>query len=138
MAVDIPRMPPPTMMKSCITPRSPCGSPDLPGPAEPCHDSIMESTLAKSPRRPHSVLVAIAPRRIPSTPRPTHGAPLRGPRRRSPDLDGRDLEYRTRLMPIVTRLIAVSGLGWRESARRAGLPSPKLSDLLSGRLEPPS
>ncbi len=38
-------------------------------------------------------------------------------------------------MRIVTRLIAVSELGSREIARRAGLPAQKVSDLLSGRLE---
>ncbi|MAR71483.1 MULTISPECIES: XRE family transcriptional regulator [Halomonas] len=57
------------------------------------------------------------------------------PPRRCPDLDVRDLEQRTRLMRIVTRLIAVSDLGSREIARRAGLPMQKISDLLSGRLE---
>lgn len=38
-------------------------------------------------------------------------------------------------MRIVTRLIAVSDLGCREIARRAGLPTQKISDLLAGRLE---
>ncbi|SEL69933.1 XRE family transcriptional regulator [Halomonas daqiaonensis] len=57
------------------------------------------------------------------------------PPRRSPDLDVRDLEKRTRLMRIITRLIAVSDLGSRDIARRAGLPMQKISDLLSGKLE---
>ncbi|MGM0833549.1 helix-turn-helix domain-containing protein [Halomonas qinghailakensis] len=57
------------------------------------------------------------------------------PPRSSPDLDVRDLEKRTRLMRIITRLIAVSDLGSREIARRAGLPVQKISDLLAGRLE---
>nr|WP_300309698.1 XRE family transcriptional regulator [Halomonas sp.] len=65
------------------------------------------------------------------------------PPRRCPDIDTRsdvkedvrDLEQRTRLMRVVTRLIAVSDLGSREIARRAGLPMQKMSDLLSGRLE---
>ncbi|GED22365.1 hypothetical protein HHA01_13420 [Halomonas halmophila] len=38
-------------------------------------------------------------------------------------------------MRIITRLIAVSDLGSRDIARRAGLPLQKVSDLLSGRLE---
>ncbi|MCH4562173.1 helix-turn-helix domain-containing protein [Halomonas sp. EGI 63088] len=38
-------------------------------------------------------------------------------------------------MRIITRLIAVSDLGSREIARRAGLPMQKISDLLAGRLE---
>ncbi|GEN24847.1 hypothetical protein HCU01_27960 [Halomonas cupida] len=38
-------------------------------------------------------------------------------------------------MRIVTRLIAVSDLGSREIARRAGIPIQKISDLLSGKLE---
>ncbi|RUR34126.1 MULTISPECIES: XRE family transcriptional regulator [Vreelandella] len=57
------------------------------------------------------------------------------PPRSSPDLDVRDLEKRTRLMRIITRLIAVSDLGSREIARQAGLPVQKVSDLLAGRLE---
>ncbi|MDN3524622.1 XRE family transcriptional regulator [Halomonas sabkhae] len=57
------------------------------------------------------------------------------PPRSCPDLDVRDLEQRTRLMRIITRLIAVSDLGSRDIARRAGLPLQKVSDLLSGRLE---
>ena len=57
------------------------------------------------------------------------------PPRSSPDLDVRDLEKRTRLMRIITRLIAVSDLGSREIARQAGLPVQKISDLLAGRLE---
>ncbi|XKF07153.1 helix-turn-helix domain-containing protein [Vreelandella aquamarina] len=57
------------------------------------------------------------------------------PPRSSPDLDVRELEKRTRLMRIITRLIAVSDLGSREIARQAGLPVQKISDLLAGRLE---
>ncbi|MFI0471820.1 helix-turn-helix domain-containing protein [Halomonas sp. HMF6819] len=57
------------------------------------------------------------------------------PPRSSPDLDVRELEKRTRLMRIITRLVAVSDLGSREIARRAGLPVQKISDLLAGRLE---
>ena len=57
------------------------------------------------------------------------------PPRSSPALDVRDLEKRTRLMRIITRLIAVSDLGSREIARQAGLPVQKISDLLAGRLE---
>ena len=57
------------------------------------------------------------------------------PPRSSPDLDVRDLEKRTRLMRIITCLIAVSDLGSREIARQAGLPVQKISDLLAGRLE---
>nr|WP_236995539.1 helix-turn-helix domain-containing protein [Halomonas huangheensis] len=38
-------------------------------------------------------------------------------------------------MRIVTRLIAVSDLGSREIARRAGIPMQKISDLLAGKLE---
>lgn len=79
--------------------------------------------------------VAIANWSIMSTARHTLAADLLDPPRRSPDLDVRDLEKRTRLMRIVTRLIAVSDLGCREIARRAGLPAQKVSDLLAGRLE---
>ena len=57
------------------------------------------------------------------------------PPRSSPDLDVRELEKRTRLMRIITRLIAVSDLGSREIARQAGLPVQKISDLLAGRRE---
>ena len=57
------------------------------------------------------------------------------PQRSSPDHDVRELEKRTRLMRIITRLIAVSDLGSREIARQAGLPVQKISDLLAGRLE---
>lgn len=57
------------------------------------------------------------------------------PPRSSPDLEVRELEKRTRLMRIITRLIAVSDLGSREIARQAGLPVQKISDLLAGRLE---
>ncbi|PXY00180.1 XRE family transcriptional regulator [Halomonas sp. LBP4] len=70
-----------------------------------------------------------------STARHTAHAELIDPPRSSPDLDVRDLEHRTRLMRIITRLIAVSDLGSREIARRAGLPMQKISDLLAGRLE---
>lgn len=70
-----------------------------------------------------------------STARLSTNAELLDPPRRCPDLDVRDLEQRTRLMRIITRMIAVSDLGSREIARRAGLPMQKLSDLLSGRLE---
>ncbi|MFC4973123.1 XRE family transcriptional regulator [Halomonas beimenensis] len=63
------------------------------------------------------------------------GADRLEPPPRCPDLDVRDLEQRTRLMRIITRLIAVSDLGNREIARRAGLPMQKISDLLAGRLE---
>ncbi|MGQ4879376.1 XRE family transcriptional regulator [Billgrantia sp. LNSP4103-1] len=70
-----------------------------------------------------------------STARHSSNAELLDPPRRSPDLDVRDLEKRTRLMRIVTRLIAVSDLGCRDIARRAGLPAQKISDLLAGRLE---
>jgi predicted XRE-type DNA-binding protein len=38
-------------------------------------------------------------------------------------------------MRIITRLIAVSDMGSREIARRAGLPVQKVSDLLAGKLE---
>jgi predicted XRE-type DNA-binding protein len=67
--------------------------------------------------------------------RHTATADVLDPPRRSPDLDVRDLEKRTRLMRIVTRLIAVSEFGSREIARRAGVPAQKVSDLLAGRLE---
>ena len=70
-----------------------------------------------------------------STARHSTTAELLDPPRSCPDLDVRDLEQRTRLMRIITRMIAVSDLGSREIARRAGLPMQKLSDLLSGRLE---
>lgn len=45
------------------------------------------------------------------------------------------MEHRTRLMRVVTRRIAVSELGNREIARRAGIPTQRISDLLAGRLE---
>ncbi|MDR5859976.1 hypothetical protein FZZ93_08710 [Halomonas eurihalina] len=64
-----------------------------------------------------------------------HTDPSDPPPRRCPDLDVRDLEQRTRLMRIITRLIALSDLGNRDIARRAGLPMQKVSDLLAGRLE---
>lgn len=70
-----------------------------------------------------------------STARATATAEQLDPPRSSPDLDVRELEKRTRLMRIITRLIAVSDLGSREIARRAGLPVQKISDLLAGRLE---
>nr|WP_298249261.1 XRE family transcriptional regulator [uncultured Halomonas sp.] len=70
-----------------------------------------------------------------STARQSRTAESLDPPRSSPDLDVRDLEHRTRLMRIVTRLIAVSDLESREIARRAGLPMQKISDLLAGKLE---
>ena len=70
-----------------------------------------------------------------STARSTAHADLHDPPRSSPDLDVRELERRTRLMRIITRLIAVSDMGSREIARRAGLPVQKVSDLLAGKLE---
>ncbi|UYG07092.1 helix-turn-helix domain-containing protein [Halomonas sp. M4R1S46] len=70
-----------------------------------------------------------------STASPSTAAEFLDPPRRCPDLDVRDLEQRTRLMRIITRLIAVSDLGNRDIARRAGIPMQKISDLLSGRLE---
>nr|WP_297459042.1 XRE family transcriptional regulator [uncultured Halomonas sp.] len=45
------------------------------------------------------------------------------------------MEKRSRLMRVVTRRIAVSELGNREIARRAGIPTQRISDLLAGRLE---
>ncbi|MDW5377787.1 XRE family transcriptional regulator [Halomonas sp. HP20-15] len=51
------------------------------------------------------------------------------------DFDVRDMEHRTRLMRVVTRRIALSELGNREIARRAGIPTQRISDLLAGRLE---
>lgn len=51
------------------------------------------------------------------------------------DFDIRDMEKRTRLMRVVTRRIALSELGNREIARRAGIPTQRISDLLAGRLE---
>ncbi|SHE44816.1 Predicted DNA-binding protein, contains XRE-type HTH domain [Modicisalibacter ilicicola DSM 19980] len=47
----------------------------------------------------------------------------------------RDMEKRSRLMRVVTRRIAFSELDNREIARRAGIPSQRISDLLAGRLE---
>lgn len=70
-----------------------------------------------------------------STARSTAHADMLDPPRSSPDLDVRELEKRTRLMRIITRLIAVSDMGSREIARRAGLPVQKVSDLLAGKLE---
>ncbi len=71
-----------------------------------------------------------------STARSSAHAELTDPPRTSPDdFDVRELENRTRLMRIITRLIAISDLGSREIARRAGLPVQKVSDLLAGRLE---
>nr|WP_299246030.1 XRE family transcriptional regulator [uncultured Halomonas sp.] len=49
--------------------------------------------------------------------------------------DVRDMEKRSRLMRVVTRRIAFSELDNREIARRAGIPSQRISDLLAGRLE---
>lgn len=60
---------------------------------------------------------------------------LTDPPRTSPDLDVRDLEKRTRLMRVVTRLIAVSELGNHEIAREAEMSKQKVSHLLAGRLE---
>ncbi|SFH26905.1 XRE family transcriptional regulator [Modicisalibacter xianhensis] len=51
------------------------------------------------------------------------------------DFDVRDMEKRTRLMRVVTRRIALSELGNREIARRAGIPPQRISDLLAGRIE---
>lgn len=51
------------------------------------------------------------------------------------DFDVRDMEKRTRLMRVVTRRIALSELGNREIARRAGIPTRRISDLLAGRIE---
>ncbi|QNI02285.1 XRE family transcriptional regulator [Halomonas sp. SH5A2] len=70
-----------------------------------------------------------------STARSTAHADLLDPPRSSPDLDVRELEKRTRLMRVITHLIAVSDMGSREIARRAGLPVQKVSDLLAGKLE---
>ncbi|MFN2410959.1 MAG: XRE family transcriptional regulator [Halomonas sp.] len=70
-----------------------------------------------------------------STARLTAHADLLDPPRSSPDLDVRELEKRTRLMRIIARLVAVSDMGSREIARRAGLPVQKVSDLLAGKLE---
>lgn len=71
-----------------------------------------------------------------STARSYANAEMTDPPRSCPDeLDVRELEKRTRLMRIIIRLIAVSELGSREIARRAGLPVQKVSDLLAGRLE---
>lgn len=50
-------------------------------------------------------------------------------------LDVRELEKRSRLMRVVTRRIALSDLSNREIAQRAGVPTQRLSDLLSGKLE---
>nr|WP_298414602.1 XRE family transcriptional regulator [uncultured Halomonas sp.] len=49
--------------------------------------------------------------------------------------DVRDMEKRSRLMRVVTRRIAFSELDNREIARRAGIPTQRISDLLAGRLE---
>ncbi|EPC02098.1 hypothetical protein L861_04905 [Litchfieldella anticariensis FP35 = DSM 16096] len=53
----------------------------------------------------------------------------------APDLDVRELEKRSRLMRVVTRRIALSELGNREIAQRAGIPPQRLSDLLAGKIE---
>lgn len=60
---------------------------------------------------------------------------LSDPPRTSPDLDVRDLEQRTRLMRVLSRLIAISELGSKEIAKRADVSKQKVSDLLAGRLE---
>ncbi|GAA3894908.1 hypothetical protein GCM10022228_02520 [Halomonas cibimaris] len=71
-----------------------------------------------------------------STARSSAHAELTEPPRTGPDdFDVRDLEKRTRLMRIITRLMAISELGSRDIARRAGLPVQKVSDLLAGKLE---
>lgn len=57
------------------------------------------------------------------------------PSKAKSDFDIRDMEKRSRLMRVVTRRIAVSELGNREIARRAGIPTQRISDLLAGRLE---
>lgn len=62
-------------------------------------------------------------------------ASLAQPTKAKSDFDIRDMEKRTRLMRVVTRRIAVSELGNREIARRAGIPTQRISDLLAGRLE---
>ncbi|WP_234986938.1 helix-turn-helix domain-containing protein [Halomonas cupida] len=98
--------------------------------------SKRKSGLAKDVERLHAVGVTTAHWSIMSTAYSSSRADaLEPPPRRCPDLDVRDLEQRTRLMRIVTRLIAVSDLGSREIARRAGIPIQKISDLLSGKLE---
>lgn len=60
---------------------------------------------------------------------------LSDPPRTSPDLDVRDLEQRTRMMRVLTRLIAVSELDSKDIAKRADVSKQKVSDLLAGRLE---
>lgn len=57
------------------------------------------------------------------------------PSKAKSDFDVRDMEKRTRLMRVVTRRIAISELGNREIARRAGIPTRRISDLLAGRIE---
>ena len=96
----------------------------------------MQPTLAKTRTSPHSTVVETAYWSNMSTARHTaYAAELTDPPRSCPDLDVRDLEKRSRLMRIITRLIAVSDLGSKDIARRAGLPMQKISDLLSGKLE---
>lgn len=57
------------------------------------------------------------------------------PSKMKSDFDVQDMEKRIRLMRVVTRRIALSELGNREIARRAGIPSRRISDLLAGRIE---
>lgn len=70
-----------------------------------------------------------------STAMSSYSEELTDPPRTSPDLDVRDLEKRTRLMRVLTRLIAVSELGSKEIAREADVSKQKVSHLLSGRIE---
>lgn len=57
------------------------------------------------------------------------------PSKMKSDFDVKNMEKRIRLMRVVTRRIALSELGNREIARRAGIPPQRISDLLAGRLE---
>lgn len=70
-----------------------------------------------------------------STAMSSHSEELTDPPRTSPDLDVRDLEKRTRLMRVLTRLIAVSEMGCKEIAREADVSKQKVSHLLAGRIE---
>ncbi|GGX88402.1 hypothetical protein GCM10007160_14840 [Litchfieldella qijiaojingensis] len=70
-----------------------------------------------------------------STARLTTGWDARESARMAPDLDVRELEKRSRLMRVVARRIALSELGNREIAQRAGIPPQRLSDLLAGKIE---
>lgn len=70
-----------------------------------------------------------------STARLSTGWDALEPPRMAPDLDVRELEKRSRLMRVVTRRIALSELGNREIAQRAGIPPQRLSDLLAGKIE---